>query len=47
MSDAELIRRVAEFWIDCGGDAEGVEWCWMKLRDEVARQKDAERETRA
>ena len=42
MSDAELIRRVAELWIDCGGDAEGVEWCWRQIRDEVARQKAVE-----
>lgn len=37
MSDAELIRRIATHWIDYGGDAEGVTWCWQALRDEVKR----------
>jgi hypothetical protein len=32
-----LITEVAKLWIELGGDAEGVTWSWMILRDEVAR----------
>ena len=35
MSDIELIDRIAHEWIACGGDAEGVEYMWMDLRDKV------------
>ncbi len=26
MNDKELIRAVAEFWVENGGDAEGIFW---------------------
>lgn len=42
MSDDEVIRRVAILWIELGGDAEGVAWCWRKLQEEVQRQLDEE-----
>ena len=36
MNDAEFIRRIAELWVELGGDAEGVTWTWPQLRDAVA-----------
>jgi hypothetical protein len=38
MSDTEILERVAGLWIELGGDAEGVPWCWKDLRAEVKRQ---------
>lgn len=32
-----LIKEVAKLWVRLGGDAEGVTWAWMSLRDEVRR----------
>jgi hypothetical protein len=40
MNDPELIEKVAKLWIDLGGDAEGVEWCWHDLRDKVEELKE-------
>ena len=38
MNDTETLKKVAELWIELGGDAKGVTWCWQELRDEVERQ---------
>ncbi len=35
MNDNELIEKIALLWIECGGDSEGVEWCWRQLRDKI------------
>lgn len=35
MSDEELITKIAELWVQNGGDAEGIEWCWVRIRDKV------------
>ena len=35
MTDSELIDKVAQYWIELGGDAEGVEYCWGMLRDRI------------
>ena len=40
MTDEETIARTAQVWIACGGDAEGIAWCWRKLQEEVQRQLD-------
>ena len=42
MSDDEFVRRIAELWIDLGGDDEGVDWLWRKLKYEIQRQQKAE-----
>ena len=38
MEEKELIKLIANIWIANGGDAEGIEWCWAKIRDEVKKQ---------
>ena len=34
-SDDELVDRVAHVWIECGGDAEGIEHLWRGIRDRI------------
>lgn len=36
MKDKELIDSVAKLWVELGGDAKGVGYCWRQLRDRVA-----------
>jgi len=47
MSDSQLIEKVAELWVELGGDSEGVTWCWTDLRDKVQEieNENKERET--
>jgi len=33
--DNDLITKFAQYWIDLGGDADGVAWSWMLLHDKV------------
>ena len=40
MTDTEMIDRVAELWISLGGDAEGMAYAWVRLRDAVQRKMD-------
>ena len=40
MTDTEMIDRVAELWIGLGGDAEGMTYAWVRLRDAVKRKLD-------
>lgn len=35
MSDNELIRQVAELWVASGGDAEGLDWSYQKLKKAI------------
>ena len=42
MSDAEFLSRIAALWIELGGDSEGVDWMWLKLKDEIMRQLTAD-----
>jgi len=44
VTDEQLIREMARLWRDYGGDAEGIEWCWRKIRDEVQRQQERDSE---
>ena len=39
MTDKETIDRTAKVWVECGGDAEGITYCWRTLRDRVAELK--------
>ena len=40
MTDEEMIDKIAEWWIYYGGDAEGVTWNWVRIRDAVKRKLD-------
>lgn len=35
-TDFACIDAAAKAWIDAGGDADGVEFCWHHIRDRVA-----------
>lgn len=39
MNDTELIKETARFWLDHGGDGEGMSWASLKLVEEVKRQE--------
>lgn len=34
---SDIIEETARFWIDNGGDAEGITWSWMRIRDAARR----------
>jgi hypothetical protein len=46
MSDDQLIAEVAKLWMDNGGDAEGLAWCYEKLRDAIIAETE-KRQTHA
>ena len=35
MTDEELIAKVARVWVDGGGDAEGIDWCYAQLKETI------------
>ena len=37
MSEEELLDRIARIWIDSGGDAEGIAWCWRRIQTRIAQ----------
>jgi hypothetical protein len=34
--DFALIDTIAKVWIDAGGDAEGMAFCWTHIRDRIS-----------
>lgn len=44
MSDERLIDEVATLWVENGGDAEGIAWCWKRIQEAIEaklKEKDA------
>jgi len=35
MTEEKLIAKIAHLWIENGGDAEGLSWCWERIRQAV------------
>ena len=35
MNDREIIRIIAEKWIELGGDSEGFDWCKKQILDKL------------
>lgn len=33
-----LILEIAKIWVDGGGDAEGIDWCWSKVKQAVKEE---------
>lgn len=48
MSDEQLIDEMATLWVENGGDVEGIDWCWMRLKEavEVKQQEKQTGETK-
>ena len=44
MTDEELITKVAELWVSNGGDAEGLGWCFAKLKQKIQELWDDKNE---
>ena len=42
MTDNELIDAVARLWIDNGGDAEGIAWCWGRIMERINELEEEE-----
>ena len=40
MTDRERIDLMAELWIAMGGDADGLDWCWQKIKKAVRDLKE-------
>ena len=40
MSDNDLIKAVAELWVDGGGDAEGLIWVVSRLKQAIQDEID-------
>jgi len=42
MNDENLIRAMAELWVENGGDSEGIFWSWSKIQkavEEITNEK--------
>ena len=35
MNDSEFIKNIAELWVEQGGDAEGLDFVYAKLRSAI------------
>ena len=44
MNDDQLIGYVAQIWVDNGGDAEGIDWCYRQIKERVAELEVAKKE---
>jgi hypothetical protein len=33
-----LILEIAKVWVDGGGDAKGIDWCWSKVKEAVKEE---------
>ena len=40
MNDEQLIEAMAELWVSNGGDADGIVWCWHRIKEAVERKTD-------
>jgi hypothetical protein len=38
MNDEQLIEAMAELWVSNGGDADGIVWCWHRIKEAVERK---------
>lgn len=41
MSDQKLCEEVARIWVDAGGDAEGLVWCFQMLKAAIEAEAAA------
>jgi len=44
MKDEKLIDLIARIWVANGGDADGIDWAWKKIRDRIAKLSEEERD---
>lgn len=35
MTDEKLIEEIAKIWVDNGGDAEGIDWCIVRIKEAI------------
>jgi len=44
MSDTDFLKKIAELWLELGGDSEGVLWSWRELHNVVKQLEDERKE---
>lgn len=44
MKDSELIEIMAKLWISSGGDSEGFNWLWLRIKEKIRELEQEERE---
>lgn len=47
MSDQQLCEHVARIWVDAGGDADGLSWCFRMLKAAIEAEMAARKEPEA
>jgi len=35
MTDEKLINKIAEIWVENGGDADGLDYCYIKIKQAI------------
>jgi hypothetical protein len=40
MTDSQLINLIASIWVLNGGDAEGLDYCYGRLKEEIKKMED-------
>ena len=43
MTDKELIQKIANLWVDNDGDAEGLDYCYKKIKEKIQDLKEAKK----
>ena len=41
MTDTQLIEKMARVWVDSGGDVEGIDYCYQKLKEAVIAETES------
>ena len=44
MTDTELIKLIAKIWVENGGDVEGIDYCYRRIKDEINKLKPPRKE---
>mgnify|MGYP000247663533 CR=1 FL=1 len=44
MTDKKLIETIARIWVENGGDEEGLDWCYLELREAIRELREKENE---
>lgn len=37
--DQAIVKRIANAWLDEGGDTEGFAYCWRHIKDAIAEEE--------
>lgn len=40
MTDEQIINKIAEVWLECGGDAEGFSYVMYKIQQKIKEKEN-------